>query len=758
MQTGKLKILYCLFFISGVTGLVYEIVWGRQLVLIFGSTTNSFIAVVSTFLGGLALGSLFAGRIADRLKPKSLILAYSALEFGVGLTAALTLFLLPLVRNIYIFFSDGSQVTFTLILIKLFLTSTILLIPTVLMGATLPILVKFLESQKMAVGKSVSVLYAFNTFGGAFGVIIAAYFLIELFGLSNTILIMACLNFIIALSARWLFFSHKYTLNEKIPLKTYKTNPYSVKTILAISAFTLSGLISLSYEILWTRILTPAVGTFVYAFASVLAIYLAGIAVGSLLYEKYSALFKSKSLAFAVTQLGIGTFAIISVLATHKFSLDNTFKLALIIFPAAIFMGLTFPSIINFINPKKFSGRVVGISYFGNTVGSIAGGFLAAYFFIRSLGSSQSVILLSIINLTIALIFIFYKAKQNLAWKLSISSTILLLVFASYLLIFKNERLLELRTDLKILESKFFNSRWAFAEDEAASVFAFVNENRREQGLFIDGVETTSKVKETKLMAHLPIAIHPDPKQILIIAFGMGSTYRSALTYDIPTDVVELVPSVPDFLDFFQPDAKGILNNPLGKIIINDGRNYAFLTSKNYDIVIIDPPPPFNAAGTTVLYSKEFYLDLAKKLKPNGIVSQWIYYYASREDDIGMALRSFTDVFPYVSVFRTQGGVGGLFLEGSFSKIRFTVANFQKYKSFKNTLKDIQEIDQKAELPDLIESIGNRQDLLRVAEKYAPVTDNYPRTEYFILRHFFKNSPILTETNAEDFIGKIKSQ
>lgn len=751
-----MKIIYLLFSLSGAAGLIYEIVWGRLLVLIFGSTTNSIVAVIAAFLGGLAIGSLIFGKIADDLSPKKLIRAYSNLELGVGITAALTLILMPLVKNIYGVFSDGSQTNLIILSIKFFASIFILAIPTTLMGATLPILIKFLESQKTQLTKSVSLLYSANTLGAVVGVLLSAFVLIELFGLKNTILTAAVINLLIAFLARFIKVENpkKDKNNSKSPFSKLLTP----KNIIVISAFSLSGFISVSYEVLWTRILTPSVGTFIYAFASILAIYLFGIAAGSFIYQKFSQVVRGKSIRFAVCELAIGFFALGSVyLTSGQVEIGTNLMILLAILPATIFMGLSFPAVVS-LTANHHSGKIVGLLYFANTIGSIFGAFLVSFFFLPKIGSSQSVILLSIFNFAIAAIFIFFEKYIKFSKRVIASIIVLMLIlFTGWLFTFKRHSLYENTTQWHINWAKENNIDFIFKEDEVASTFGYHNQKNNDQNLFIDGVPTTGRVGETKLMAHIPILLHNDPQDVLVIAFGMGTTFRSSLSYDINTDVVELVPSVPKMMMLFQKDSGEILKNKKGRIIINDGRNYIFLTHKKYDIVTIDPPPPFNAAGTTVLYSENFYEDVAKKLKPGGIVSQWMWF-GSREDDIAMATKSFTNVFPYILVFQNPSGNGGIFLEGSFSPFVLNKVAYQKKLTKEKPNKDLKEIYENFELSDVLNlAIGDRESILNVIGSYQPVTDDKPRTEYFLLRHLFKNAQDLVGLHGAFFINDIKS-
>src|SRR3989338_1006970 len=194
----KLKLIYVLFFCSGLAGLIYEIVWGRLLILIFGSTTQSMVAVVSAYMLGLGGGSLMAGSIADRLTGKQLIKLYALLEAGVGITGIATLVLIPAIKSIYSLMSDGTLVTGGLLVTKFLLSEIVLILPTLLMGATLPVLVRWTKEQKIILADGVSRLYAVNTLGAVTGVLLSAGVMMETLGLNNTILAAGAINLSIA--------------------------------------------------------------------------------------------------------------------------------------------------------------------------------------------------------------------------------------------------------------------------------------------------------------------------------------------------------------------------------------------------------------------------------------------------------------------------------------------------------------------------------------------------------------------------------
>lgn len=743
-----MAIVYCLFFLSGTASLIYEITWGRMFLLIFGNTTNSIVAVVSAFLLGLALGSILFGKISDKLNNNQLLKLYALLELSAAVFAAATLKLLPILRQSYAYFSDGSTLSVQLLLIKFTLTCLLLLLPTIAMGGTLPVLTRLFRFQKRTTDKSLSYLYASNTFGAVLGIILAAYFLIELIGLRLTLLTAVLLNLFIATTASLL---PTPTVKTNMQIKKNHTDAFNKKTLMVLMFFFLSGFTSIAYQVLWTRVLTPSLGTFIYAFAAILALFLFGIAFGSICYEKISQTLAPKINVFALCQLGIGASVLLSIIISHFATFGRTVDLLIRVLPPTLFMGIGFPAALSLYGQKQTSGFLVGLSYFVNTIGAVISGYLTSFIFLPFLGASKSLIFLMLINLFTAMVILRKKFAYYLSLAIAVTGVVCLLFFSDVLIPFFDY--------FHIQQAKKNGSDYIYKEDEIASVIGTHNKKTGERQLLIDGIGTTYRTSETRIMAHLPLVFVPDSKNALVVAFGMGSTYRSFLRQNQQTDAVELVPSVPQLFSLYHPDALQVLKNPLGKIIINDGRNYAFLTDKKYDVIIIDPPPPFNAAGTSILHSREFYQDLTKILTPGGVVSQWIFYSNSREDDILMALKSFLDVFPNVLAVNKKGGAEGLYMLGSFYDLEPQKLNLLSQNSV--AIDDLKEVMGEEELTafkkgQLIEVVGNRKSLARALKNTSSITDDRPRNEYYLLRHTFTDSSRLLGSAARDFIDSLR--
>lgn len=740
-------ILGGLFFASGAAGLMYEVVWVRMLVLVFGNTTHSIVAVISAFLGGLAVGSILSGRFSDGKDGKSLLRAYAWLEGLVGVSAAAVTLLLPSVMPLYARLATGSDITIGILLFKFASSVGLLLIPTILMGATLPVLVNFFQSQyPQALDRTVGKLYAINTLGAVLGVALTGFMFLELVGLAGSIAIAASLNILIALVVRFLLEGRSFSPTARPELSHADAAPWRSRFI--IIAMGLSGLFAIAYQVLWTRILTPTTGTFVYAFSAILVLYLLGIAVGSFAYTWLLGRFARRDIFFSLSQLGIGFFAMGSVYLTSIHADISRLWLVLgVILPATLCMGVSFPAGIALLKDRGGAGRTVGLAYFSNTLGSIAGGALAGFVLIPRVGSSAGIVLVSLWSIGLALLLLLAGLRTYPRRLFAAYGVLVLLVlgFDSWVFAFKRAFLVESSTRGRIQTAQAGKYPYRFTEDEVASVFAFHDPATGEQNLFVDGVPITNIGPETRLMAHLPIALHRHPERMAVIAFGMGSTFRSAMLHqDIRVDAVELSRAVVGMFPIFFPDAASVRGDPRGTVIINDGRNHVLLTDTKYDVVTIDPPPPFNAAGTTILYSEDFYQQLSGALAPGGLVSQWVYF-GSRQDDTAMVVKSFVDVFPYVMVFRSPGGVAGIYLIGSYEPLRIDPLRMRSVFASRAVVRDLAEVGsiiRPWDIPRMV--IGDGSDMRRFAVGYPPVTDDRPRTEYFLLRHYFRSSPPMT--------------
>src|SRR3989344_4599226 len=755
ISTLSAYFVYIVFFFSGFAGLIYELVWSRQLLLIFGNTSYSLAAVLSAYMAGLGLGSLAFGKLSD--KTNNFLRFYALLEIGISIFALSTLYSFSLLRELYGFFILKELVGQNIVIPIKFILSFMTIFPaTFLMGGTLPALVKYFAGFSSNAPKEVAKLYFVNTLGAAVGVIVCGLIFIEMFGLKGSLILASCINMTLGISVLSLYRTtqKQITIGIDDKSKSIRKRPGSKYILggnsgnLILVVFGISSVASLAYEVLWVRILTPALGTYIYAFTIILAVFLFGIALGSYLFEKYLIAYKRTLIIFGFAQFAIGLSSLFTLFINIHSNFFNAASLLFFsILPGTIFMGMTLPIVSETFKDKGKVGENLGLVYLINTLGNILGSIIATFVLIPYLGSGKSIILLSMINFFLAfkLMASDNLVRKKLSYSLNFITTGVLLSGLVIILFIPKESLLpgNLRYLINRMKNEE-NSEVIYKEDEAASVIAYGGVGTTNRNLIIDGVATTNLGPETSLLAHIPLLLHPNARNMLIIALGMGNTFRSALLHkNVKADVVELVPSVTKVMYLFHDDYS-FASDTRGRIFINDGRNYVRTTNNKYDVIVVDPPPPLNSAGTTVLYSKEFYQDALRILRPDGVFVAWIYF-ASYPEDLKMLFRSFAEVFPYILVFKPPTDTG-YYLVGSLKRTNWNAEDFGNKLREQDILDDINRSDRsitEAEEHKLTSEnvvggfVGTEDIILRNVNNVPAVTDDRPLTEYFLIRRLF---------------------
>lgn len=743
MRNNSAFVLVSLFFFfSGFAALTYQIIWMRLLLQTFGNTTYSVVAVLAAFMAGLGLGGYIFGAFSQRLRNPVKI--FGLIECGVGVLALFMPTIFQFLNEIYRGFATGTSSASDFLLFKFVATFLIILPATTLMGGTLPVMVRSLVSTSRSHAALIGKLYGINTLGSIAGALITAFISIELFGLTTTVYLTAVINFALLVGA--LFTSNNF-LNNPADEKIILNKPLSTngKSSIVILLYGLSGITSMALEILWTRLLTPTVGTYIYAFSAILAVFLLGLALGAFFYARVGNRFKEtfSFLGYAQLVIALSAFFSIIVLSTGLIPLQPILHTIFVIFPATFAMGTILPAI-STLSHKNELGSFLGKALLFNSFGSVIGPILAGFVLIPFFGSSRSVLLIVVLSACFSTILLLLEPRPGggIFRRVLPVGTLFFAIVLLSTIVFGYDTIFSLRF-IKYQKALHSRSTQKLLEDEAATVFAYTNPNQTDKGLIIDGVETTRLVAETKLIAHLPLLVHKNPQDVLIIALGMGTTFRSSLTHPVASvDVVELVPSVAKMFTLFHPDAAAVLADTRGKIIINDGRQYVRITQKKYDVVTIDPPPPINSAGTTVLYSQEFYQDLKSLLKPDGLVGQWFFFdTTTQEDELKMLIKTFIDEFPYVLVFKSPNSLG-ISIIGSSSALTFSPEHIKTQLAQLKVNRDL------LEWPNTPVTLADFQSLYigdkNLIEKYVglseKVTDSHPRTEYFLLRRLLATS------------------
>ena len=748
-RRGADRLVLLVFIASGAAGLIYQVVWSRDLVLVFGNTTEAIGTIVAAFMAGLGLGGVVGGVLSTRVRRP--LLAYGLCELAVAAAALLVPLGFHLVGETYRSAYDSSSPA-QLTLVRLLLTMAVVTPVTFLMGLTLPLLTRHLVSSMRTVGARMGQLYSANTLGAMGGAMVSGIVLIELLGLSATAAVAVCMNALAGCVALLLTLR---TPADRIALPPEEPAPRTTadgaqagsgrfRALLYVTTF-VSGFVALGLEVLWTRMLAEGTGSLQYHFVAILSVYLLGVGVGGILYRTLSSPARDTPQVLAVAFLLIAASTLVTVpLGSIWYNPFYLFRVAILL-PGTIGMGYAFPLSARLLTrDAAHGGRSIGLMYGWNTIGSILGSLTATFVLAATLGTNRSILVLGAADAAVALLLLVgaalltRRADRSRTFTLRIAPAAIALVLVPPLL---------LATASPI--SKTSTERWLDAqhlpyhhvEDRLSTVDAVGGPPARRR-LEVSGTAMTALSVDTKLMAYLPKVLRPNASTFLDICFGMGSTYRSALRLGMRTDAVELSPSVPAQMPTFYPDADRYLHSPRGHVITADGRNYTRLTDKRYDIISVDPAPPVQSAGTGVLYSSDFYADARRILRPNAVMLEWLYYGVDL-DELKQQLHSFRAAFPHMLVLLSPEH-GGLYMIGSSGRLDWTAATADRILGSREATQDL------ADAPDYKRIAGipwpallsgmrwmKDGDVDRFAGGAPMITDDRPRTEYYILHRLF---------------------
>jgi len=774
--TVSLKmILFFAFFLSGMSGLIFQIVWVRMLTRYLGSTTSATATVLCVFMGGLALGAFVGGKFADRYKKP--LIGYVILEIGIAVAALLASFtFISVFGQIYLriyelFGNNGLYLTAS----RVAFSMLCLFLPTVLMGVTLPLLVAHVTRQNDNFQQGLGGLYSINTFGAVLGVFVAGFFLLGFFGETVSLLIAATLNLIAALLAGHLQMKLKNNDPQTQQLKDAKR---AVETPVGFSlrirywsrlAIFVSGFTALAYEILWGRFLMLPLRTSIYAFSFMLGLFLLGIAYGSWLSTRFAVSKERPVSTFAVLEILIGFLTVLGLLMFTVFGkISNGFisgyslgmiTAVLMVFPVAVAFGWQFPVAVRCcLSDSNLPGKATGWAYAANTLGAILGSIAVGFILIPYLGTTQTMILLAMLNIVLGGILLWIRPRAERSGRPVFSYAVTAAFVVVCVMVTAPYKRVMFERVQQYLGANA--QMYAFHEGIAGTVVpAGAPKDPMARHLFTNGVGMTVLASETKLMAHLPMALAKDPKRILVVCFGMGTTLRSASRHpgvQVDIDAVDIVPNVFDCFKFFHKDAEDIVQQPNVHLYADDGRNFLLLNQKAYDVITIDPAPPIYSAGTVNLYTREF-LELCKsRITDSGVVCLWLP--PAPASELMMIMKTFTNVFPGASLW------GGLRMPG-FYLIGGNRSFEQTPDSLSLLVRRLSKISDLSEWEDFYrdEAILAQLYLLSphalsaLVKNIPEVTDDHPYTEFPLWRGVLTGKmPDLTATVIRRQIQRLR--
>jgi spermidine synthase len=661
-----LPALILLFAGSGCSALIYEIVWFQLLQLAIGSTAVSLGVLLATYMGGLCLGSLALPRLRWKQHP---LRVYAALEAGIAVCGVLVLGLIPLINRIYV---AGAEHGLSGMLLRGFFCAICLLPPTVLMGASLPAIVRWTESTPR--GESWwGLLYGGNTAGAVFGCLLAGFYILRIYNMATATFAAAALNLAVA--------AISFVLSRKAPASSREGDTSAASpgqpeeaagsrwTIYVTIA--LSGAGALGAEVVWTRLMGMMLGATVYVFSVILAVFLVGLALGSVCGSwLLRAASPRAALGWCQVLLAAGIAwtawmiadslpywpinPMLTISPWHIFQLDMV-RCLWAILPPTILWGASFPlACAAAARPGEDPGRVVGGIYAANTLGAIVGALATSLVLIPWIGTQQTervILVISAASGMFALTPYFGERRSKLGAPLMAASMLVAGLLAVSVDAIPGKliaygRKMATSTGTVVYTAEGRNSSVAISQWPDGAWEVDVNGH----------VEATTEPYDMKLqrsVGHLPAMLHPSPRSVLGIGFGAGVSAGTFTTY--PTiqkiTVCEIEPVIPPTSTrYFAAQDYDVLHNPKTHIVYDDARHYLLTTTDTFDVIASDPLDVF-VKGTAGLYSLEYFEAVKRHLNPGGFFSLYVPLYESDERTVRSEIATFFAAFPYGTIW-----------------------------------------------------------------------------------------------------------
>lgn len=701
MSSALIGLIYALFFLSGAAALVYQVVWVRSLTLVFGGSHLAVTAVLSIFMGGLALGGYVVGRHADRIERP--LRFYGYLELGIAGSALLFAGLMSLYPAIYVALAQGrDEATVYLTIVRMAFSVVALIVPTLLMGGTLPVLSRFVSRQPERLRSHLSFLYGFNTLGAVAGALLAGFVLLRVYSVSTTLSLAVAANAAIGLASLALQRKAEAVAvpAQALPPGSGRGEPVPLPVALVLAGIGISGFCALGYEVLWTRVLTIAVGASVYGFTIMLAAFLTGIALGSKAYGGLVRLLRISNPStgrliawFGITQLAIGISALIVTvflrdvpansvrLQSYFIGTDSpsfqmrvwaNFMLAfLYMLVPALFMGAAFPVAGEVVaRHRRLVGRAVGEVLAVNTIGAILGAAVSGLVLIHFFGIERSLQTLTLVNIGMGLVVLASLWKYR--WLPGAVAAFALAVVAllainpdvarmwdrKYLAMFRSNQPEAFRTS-EMIQEAMDNTDVLYYAEGVESIVSVVRIKGGEQAFITNGrVEASSHVQARQIqftLGHLPVLLNGNPRDVLVVGLGSGMTAGATAVHpDVErVTIVEIEPRVQGVARTFERYNHRVLDNPKLEFVVNDGRNFLLTTKRTFDVITADPIHPwFRGAG--YLYASEYFQLASEHLRPGGVIAQWLPLYELTPKDLASVVKTFQQHFRHTLIWLTH--------------------------------------------------------------------------------------------------------
>lgn len=794
--------IFLLFIATGTSGLIYQVVWQRYLINIFGATIYSVSTVLAAFMGGLALGSYLFGRLADRTR-RHLVL-YGVLEIIIGVVALLVPFMLRILDPVFHWLYGAVEVNFLIFsLVRFCIVFLVLLVPTTMMGGTLPILSKFLSPDGAGAGMRIGLLYAVNTLGAVLGTVLTGFFFIRWWGISRTVMLAAAINIIAGLLAMALSraFAGGFAPAAASP-RPVAEGPRSSRVRWVYAAFALSGFVALALEVAWSRSLVFTFETLkstTYSFTAMLATFLVGVSVGSAVMTPLVERLRRPFRVYAGLQVLIGATSMASFYVLYYFCYtlgDNWVDLyepgttnlrwgvavgliflrsAAVVFIPTFLMGVAFPVAVRVVlEESQTVGRDVGRLYAVNTIGAIFGSFAAGFVLIPSMGAANTIILLGAIQLSVGVALYWSDVEvprvQKVVWS----------VLGAAMVVFGFLRL----PHPAILQPETLTEKTIHFDEGPIATVAIGENTLGFRTIYVDNVGVAGTdpmlLTDQKSLAHVPMLLLENPKSALTVGFGSGGASFSFTLHpdleridcaEITRTVVEAAPlltaSNRDVVMFApeyerrtgrRPEGEPLWNDggrsgwhksdPRFRIVLDDVRSYLRFTKARYDIIATDCTD-LRYKSNANLYDLEYFRLTREHITDDGMVVVWMPLAGLSDDAFRVALRTFQVVFPEMEVFYMNNQpTHYILLIGTKEPLKVNVAKLRERIAIPGVARDLAEIQ--LEQPEKILScfVTGRAALNPLLAGDILNTEDFPYLEFESPRYGYGDTPLLDNVDS----------
>ena len=728
-----------LLVVSGAAALIYQVLWIKQLTLIVGVDVYAVTTGVSAFFAGLALGGLLIGRWADRVaRPLRL---YAVLEIGVAVVGVVMTIALAHTASL---FATLEQQSSMLAWILVFLMVGV---GPFLMGGTLPAMVRSLQLTADHIGTGGGWMYAANTAGAIIGVLVCSFLLIPALGIQGSALTAAAIGVFAAAGGFWL---DRFAPVQTVVEQPSHAIPLAKSAAAAMLFYAVAGGLALGYEVVWSQSIVQFMSTRSFAFSVMLATYLAGLALGAALFARWADRIRDPWGVFGLLISAAGLVAILEILllgpwlpalqsmgdhaayaltGSRLIGMCTRFAIAALyfVFIPTLLLGAAFPAALKLIVDSGHVGRDIGKVVALNTFGGIVGTVITGFVLVPRFGLVKTLAILAVLAALLGLLATMRGVSGfRYARRAAIGIIIMTIVAAA---LTPSDRLAGLLASTR-------GGKVVFYEEGKGGTVAVLEQSagqKRFRRLYIQGVSNTGdtlpSLRYMRLQALLPLIIHNgEPKSALVIGLGTGITSGALLRFPgLEQRVVsELLPEVLKASNNFKGNF-GASTDPRLDVRLRDGRRELLSNAQTYDLITLEPPPP-SAAGVANLYSTDFYALARSRLRPGGLVAQWLPLPTQNDEDTRALVRSFLDIYPHASLWTTE--LHEMLLVGSLEPVDLDVPRIIERVSRPEVASALREVGISSAAALMATWITDRTGLEAYAGNVLPVTDDQPRIEY----------------------------